>query len=95
MYTVRYTQKALSDLRGIANYIAQDNPLSAITFIDELQERTNSFLATAPNGATPYKNETRYFVLRSYVVLYEVNEARKNVNVLHIVSGRTDWKRFD
>ena len=95
MFTVKYTPIALADLRSIANYIALDNPRRAISFIDELQDRTNAFLATAPNGGTPYKNKTRYFVIGNYVVLYEVNAAAKYVDVLHIVSGRTNWKRMD
>jgi toxin ParE1/3/4 len=92
MFTVRFTPKALADLRSIANYIATDNPRRAIGFIDELQLRTNQFLATTPNGGTPYKNKTRYFAVGNYVVLYEVNDAGECVDVLHIVSGRTDWK---
>jgi toxin ParE1/3/4 len=95
MFTVKYTPVALADLRSIANYIAQDNPIRAISFIDELQERTNAFLTIAPNGGTPYKNNTRYFVVRNYVILYEANDAGKYVDVLHIVSGRTDWKKSD
>jgi toxin ParE1/3/4 len=95
MYTVKFTPKALADLRSIANYIAQDNPIRAISFIDELQHRTNSILATAPNGGTPYKNRTRYFVIGNYVILYEVNDDGKIVDILHIVSGRTDWKKPD
>jgi toxin ParE1/3/4 len=95
MFTVKYTPVALADLRSIASYIAQDNPSRAISFIDELQERTNAFLAIAPNGGTPYKNNTRYFVVRNYVVLYEVNDVERYVDVLHIVSVRMDWKKFD
>jgi toxin ParE1/3/4 len=95
MYTVKYTPKALSDLRSIANYIAMDNPKRAISFIDELQSRTNSLLATAPNGGSHYKDQTRYFPLGNYIVLYEVNEVGKYVDVLHIVSARTDWKKLD
>ena len=92
MYTVKYTPKALADLRSITNYIASDNPTRAISFIDELQLNTNAYLATAPNGGSPYKNQARYFPVGNYVVLYEVNDVEKYVDVLHIVSARTDWK---
>ena len=95
MYTVKYTSKALADLRSIANFIALDNPQRAISFIDALQLRTNSLLATTPNGGSPYKNQTRYFSVGNYVVLYEVNDVEKYVDVLHIVSARTDWRRSD
>ncbi len=95
MYTVKYTPKALTDLRSIANYIASDNPKRAISFIDELQLNTNAYLATAPNGGSPYKNQARYFPVGNYVVLYEVNDVEKYVDVLHIVSARTDWRKSD
>ena len=95
MYSVKFTPKALADLQSIANYIALDNPKRAISFIDELQLKTNSFLATTPNGGSPYKNKTRYFPVGNYVVLYEVNDERKYVDVLLIVSARTDWKKSD
>jgi toxin ParE1/3/4 len=95
MFTVKYTPKALADLRSIANYIAQDNPQRAISFIDELEIKTNTFLATSPHGGTPYKAKTRYFVVAGYVVLYEANDQTKCVDVLHIVSGRMDWKKVD
>jgi toxin ParE1/3/4 len=93
MFTVKYTPKALADLRSIANFIAQDSPKRALSFIDELQLKTNTFLAMAPNGGSLYKVKTRYFPIGNYVVLYEVNDTAKSVDVLHIVSARTDWKK--
>ena len=93
MYAVRLAPKALDDLRSIANYIAQDNPARAMTFIDEIQHKAKAFLATAPNGGSLYKYKTRYFPVGNYVVLYEVNEPAKQVDVLHVVSARTDWKK--
>ena len=95
MYSVKFTPKALADLQSIANYIALDNPKRAISFIDELQLKTNSFLVNAPNGGSPYKNKTRYFPVGNYIILYEVNDLGKFVDVLHIVSARTDWRRSD
>jgi toxin ParE1/3/4 len=93
MFAVKYAPKAIDDLRGIAAYIAQDNPVRALTFISEIEERTNKTLALAPNAGTVYKGETRFFPVSGYVVLYEVDEARKAVNVLHIVNSRMNWKK--
>lgn len=35
----RYAEAALADLRDILDYIAQDNPLRARTFVAEIRER--------------------------------------------------------
>jgi toxin ParE1/3/4 len=93
MFTVKYMPKAIGDLREIAAYIAQDSPIRALTFISEIEERTNNTLSLAPKGGTVYKGETRFFPVSGYVVLYEIDESSKTVSVLHIVNGRMDWKK--
>jgi toxin ParE1/3/4 len=93
MYTVKYMPAAIDDLRDIAVYIAQDNPRRALSFIDELERSTSDLLATAPLSGRIYKNETRYFPIGRYVMLYEVNKRKKLVEVFHIVAAATDWKK--
>jgi toxin ParE1/3/4 len=85
--------QAMDDLRGILDYIAKDNPQRALSFVDEIELKTNSFLSTAPKGGSIYKNQTRYFPIGNYVVLYEIDETKNQVDVLHIVSARTDRKK--
>jgi toxin ParE1/3/4 len=92
MFTVKFMPKAIDDLRGIAAYIAQDSPARALTFISEIEQRTNKTLSLAPKAGTLYKGETRFFPVRGYVFLYDVDEKRRIVNVLHIANGRMDWK---
>jgi toxin ParE1/3/4 len=92
MFTVKFMPKAIDDLRGIAAYIAQDSPARALTFISEIEQRTNKTLSLAPKAGTLYKGETRFFPVSGYVFLYDVDEKRRIVNVLHIANGRMDWK---
>ena len=84
---------AAADFWDITDYIAQDNPKRAISFIEELERKTNDVLSIAPQGGRLYKNQTRFFPIGRYIVLYEINEKKKVVEVLHIVAGATDWKR--
>ena len=93
MFTVKYMPTAAADLWDIADYIAQDNPKRAISFIAELERKTSDVLSIAPQVGRTYKNQTRYFPIGRYIVLYEVNERKKVVEVLHIVAGATDWKK--
>ena len=92
-YTVKYMPNAADDLWGIAEYIARDNPKRALSFVDELENKTSETLKIAPKAGPIYKGRTRYFPVGRYVVLYEVNERKKLVEVLHIVAAATDWKK--
>jgi toxin ParE1/3/4 len=94
MFTVKFMPQAISDLRGISNHIALDKPQRALTFVRELEEKTIGLLAMAPMTGLAFKADLRYFPLSGYVVIYEVLEVEKNVNVLHIVHGRTNWKKL-
>lgn len=93
MFTVKFMPTAANDLWEIAEYIARDNPKRAISFIDELEIKTGEFLTIAPRAGRIYKNKTRYFPIGRYVVLYEINERKKLVEVFHIVAAATDWKK--
>jgi toxin ParE1/3/4 len=94
MFTVKFMPQAISDLRGIANYIALDKPQRALTFVRELEEKTSGILAMAPLTGRAFKADLRYFPLSGYVVIYEVLEIEQKVNVLHIIHGRMDWKKL-
>lgn len=91
-YAVYFTNSVLFELDEIEDYIARDSPIRAISFVEELQKRMRDTLSTTPNSGRIYKQSTRFIALSGYIVLYEVEETAKHVHVLHIVSGRTDWK---
>lgn len=44
VYAVKFMPQAIDDLRSILVYIATDNPQRAISFVDELEQKTKSFL---------------------------------------------------
>ncbi len=91
-YDVDLTLDAMTDLRGIANYIAQNNAERAVSFITDLEIRLTNILSVMPNSGNIHKEETRFFMLSGYVALYDVNEQKKIVNILRIVNSRTNWK---
>ena len=93
MFTVKFMPMAADDLWEIAKYIARDNPKRAISFVNELEVKSDDFLTIAPRAGRIYKNKTRYFPIGRYVVLYEINQRKKLVEVLHIVAAATDWKK--
>ena len=91
-YAVYFSEDAKADFEQIAWYIAADSPRRAITFIDELERRMVDTLSVHPLSGPVYKGETRYLSLDRYVVLYEVDDERQIVNVLHIAGGGADWR---
>ena len=92
-YHVIFSGDATDDFDRIADYIAQDSPVRAISFINELQRRTMDTLGAFPLGGSKHKGTTLFLSLSGYIVLYEVDYAAKTVSVLRIVSGKTDWKK--
>ena len=90
---VRFSAKAKSDLLGIGLWIAQDNPLRAEFFVDEL-ENSCARLADAPSAFPLLPGHEISGIRRrphgSYLVLYVVGiEAVEIVRILH---GARDYE---
>lgn len=64
-----------------------------MTFFDELERRTIDMLSAFPLSGRKFRQETRYFPLERYVVIYDIDEAKKTVNVLQVVNSGMDWKK--
>jgi len=80
---------AESDLDRIADWIAKDNPRAAARMASKLYERI-SFLETdelAHMGRPGLVEGTRELVESPYIIVYRVDEERKEVVVLSIVHG--------
>ena len=90
-YRVNFTELADHDLDDILDYIAQDNPVNAINFIDQLEERITKTLGIFPNGGNRYRS-SRYLSFDNNVVVYDVDELSKIVSILLITEGHRQWK---
>ena len=80
---VKWLRVALENMATIANYIAQDSPARATTFVQELREKTN-VLADFPSvGRAGRVAGTRELVAhRNYLVIYRVKRA--NVEIIRV-----------
>lgn len=89
---VRITATAERDLEEIADYIAQDNPIRALTFLQELRDRCTS-LADTPLGfplVPRYEHHgIRHRVHGNYLIFYRVHESQ--VVVIHVLHGAMDY----
>jgi plasmid stabilization system protein ParE len=86
---VVFTDEALSDLTRIGDHIAADNPVRALSFIAEIEQRCRS-LVVAPL-AWPLDRRwaaqgVRRFGHGAYLCFYRVDVQR--IVILHIAHGR-------
>ncbi|WP_087006218.1 type II toxin-antitoxin system RelE/ParE family toxin [Rhizobium sullae] len=89
---VRFTTEAKADLRQIADYIAKNNPLRALSFIDELEQKCLS-LATSPKAFPLVPRYEGHGIRRrvhgNYLIFYRVEN--EQVVILHALHGAMDY----
>jgi toxin ParE1/3/4 len=88
---VDITSTAEADLEAIADYIARDNPVRALSFVLELYERCLD-IAEMPEGwpiVPRYKHHAvRRRVHGRYLIFYRVSNDR--IIILHVLNGAMD-----
>jgi addiction module RelE/StbE family toxin len=90
---VVYTDEARADLERIGNYIAEDNPARALTFVLEISDRCEELanMAHAFPLVPRYEHtKVRRRPFRNYLIFYRVTESR--VDVLHILNSAQDFE---
>jgi len=82
------SDEAEADLERIADYIAEDNPARALSFVRELGARCGE-IAHMPRGfplVPPYEQKgIRRRVHGSYLIFYRINGGV--IEILHILHG--------
>lgn len=98
-YDVKITDTADDCLLEIGEYIALDNPVRAITFIEEIVVVLKKTLSLFPYAGSLYdgleSNSTiRTLVHGNYTSYYRVNESTQTVEVLFIFNGKREITVF-
>jgi len=87
------TGAAEADLQSIGDWIAEDNPKRALTFVQELRHRCET-LANAPRGyaLVPHFEHLgiRRRVYRDYLIFYRI--IGRTIEVLHVLHGARDYE---
>ncbi len=89
---VRITAAAERDLEDIADYIARDNPIRALSFVGELREACLDLAHSALHFQLVPRYEhfgVRRRVHGNYLVFYRVEVDQ--VTVLHVLQGARDY----
>lgn len=88
--------RAVADLEEIAAYIARDNPLRAVTFVDELEARCAA-VAREPLSY-PTRDDLavglRMAVHGRYLVLFRMSGDYNAVRVERVVHGARNLRRL-
>jgi toxin ParE1/3/4 len=91
---VHFTSDALADLEDIGDFIAEDNPIRADSFVAELHDKARS-IGRLPR-AHPLRSDLapglRAAVHRSYLIFFRIN--RNHVEILRIVHGARNLGRL-
>jgi addiction module RelE/StbE family toxin len=71
--TVKWSKRALSSLAGITEYIEQDNPTRAKTFVQEIRQKSNLLEQFPSLGRAGRAIGTRELVAhKNYILVYRV-----------------------
>jgi len=89
-YTLRYLPSAQSDLVSIFDFIAQDSPNRASSFVDMLDERIGTLeqhplLGRMPRHPRLREDGYRVLIIESYLVFYIVRG--REIEVHRVVHG--------
>lgn len=95
-YTINYLSIARKDLTDIIEYIQEDNPNSALKFLNQIEDTISKLDDFPYMGATPkdtllqYKSY-RILVIQSYLVFYVVKEKTLEVEIRRIIHGKRKY----
>lgn len=101
-YDVKITDSALLDAQEYVQFIRykKREPLAAerwfrdlVSAIFSLEELPSRY-ALIPEAAE-FSSELRHLIFHSHRIIYEIDEAHKNVNVLRIYHGSRRLRRVD
>lgn len=99
-YGLEFLPPAMRDMVEIARYIAVElkNRIAANNTADELVEAAENipgfpYANPAYIPIRPLKHEYRKLIVKNYIMLYRVDEARKLVTVSRVVFTRRDYDK--
>ena len=99
MREVFWSKDALDDLNAVIQYIATENPRSALSVISKIEKAGTALgnMATGRKGRVSGTYEKPVVGL-AYVVAYAIEQRRdggERVVVLRVIHGARDWKKQD
>ena len=88
---LRWLSDALTDLRAIKAYIAEENPQAASRVIASIRDETNVLLSQTNIGRAGRISETRELVISQYPYIVAYRELGGEVHILAVVHTSRRW----
>ena len=98
-YQIILSDSAIKDLENIKSFIALDNLNAANEYLTKNIDRLES-LSNFPNLGVKIANyvfdysQTYYFTCLNHVAIYQINENKKCINILRVLSRFQYWKNI-
>lgn len=96
-HKVIWTDPAIEDLRAIALYIAEDNVDAAYKLGEDFFNKTRQ-LEYFPKTGKPFTPSecggVYYLSCRGYYIYYQIYEAKKAVEILHVRHGSRQEPKY-
>ncbi len=91
---VRKTDRAQSDIDGIADWIARRSPNAAEKWLDELEVRIEIIGATPGIGTdrSDLRPRIRSYAFDNYLIFFKPTKA--GVDILRVIHGARDYAGF-
>ena len=90
-YVIVFTKQASNEIRKSPKLKV---PNSANRLMEQMKERTEKlsyFPRRYPIVGRKNKREYRRIVIKNYIVIYTINEARKEVEIVHIYYDKNNY----
>ncbi|QUH26179.1 type II toxin-antitoxin system RelE/ParE family toxin [Serpentinicella alkaliphila] len=99
LFKIIYYPTATEDIIGILDYISIDDPPSAIKLVDKINESIGAlslfpYLGTVPRDFYLKSKGYRILITDSYIVFYLVDDSSQVIEIMRVVSYKTNYKTF-
>ena len=92
-YNISFSKLSRKKLKEISNYIGQDNPRRAESFIDEMNAHLYKRLSSMPFSGREVEPGIRMIPFKRYTILYRVLTTEQKVLIVDIFGGGQDWQQ--
>lgn len=90
---LEWSQRALTDVAHLRDYIGQDSPLYARLFIERLVKRTEN-LPDFPRMGRPVpeaeRDDIRELICQGYRLIYRLDEAQDRIQLVTVIHSSRD-----
>lgn len=87
-YKINWSDTAKSDLNTIYNFIKKNSIQGAKNVISDIRESIQTILFSKQFQIEEHVPECRRIVVRNYKVIYQIDETKKEINIVRVFDVR-------